>query len=72
MLTAVEEYVALRRTLGAKFVDEAEALRSYAKFAVARGDKLVRTGTALDWAALATTANRRCSFRTLYDWGNGA
>ena len=60
MLTAVvNEYVALRRSLGAKFVEEAEALRSYAKFAAARGDKHVLTGCALEWAALATTASRR-------------
>ena len=60
MLTAaVDEYVALRRTLGAKFVDEGEVLRSYAKFAVARGDKLVRTASVLEWAALATTASSR-------------
>jgi len=60
MLTAaVNEYVALRRSLGAKFVDEAKVLRSYAKFAAARGDKHVRTGCALEWAALATTASSR-------------
>ena len=60
MLTAaVNEYVALRRSLGAKFVDEAESLRSYAKFAAARGDKHVRTGGALEWAAMATTASSR-------------
>jgi integrase len=60
MLTAVvNEYVALRRSLGAKFVEEAEALRSYAKFAAARGDKHVLTGRAIEWAALATTASRR-------------
>ena len=51
MITAVVDYIALRRATGYKFHTEAPVLLSFAAFADERGDKHVRAKTVLDWAA---------------------
>lgn len=60
MLTlAVEDYIELRRATGFKCVDTQELLHSYATFATARGDEHVRVATAVAWAALGVSPQRR-------------
>ena len=52
MLTEeVERFVALRRIGGFKYGTQAGLLRSFAKFAAARGETQIRTETVIDWAA---------------------
>jgi integrase/recombinase XerD len=60
MLTAaIDSYIALRRSVGFKFVDEGYMLASYGRFAAARGDAHVRSESVLEWAVLASTPARR-------------
>jgi integrase len=47
---AVEDYIRLRRIGGFKFGVQALLVRSYARFATARGDSHVVTQTVIDWA----------------------
>lgn len=46
----VERYLALRRATGFKFEEGSSHLRSFARFAEARGDKMIRTSTVVEWA----------------------
>ncbi len=59
LTTAIDTYVALRRSLGFKFVRGGDMLRSYGRFAAARGDKHVRSKRVVEWAVLAPTPDRR-------------
>lgn len=59
LISAIDRYVALRRSVGLKFVGDGDLLRSYGQFAVARGDTHIRADRVLEWAALATTPGRR-------------
>jgi integrase/recombinase XerD len=59
LTSGIDSYVALRRSVGLKFVGDGNLLRSYGHFAVARGDTHVRTDRVLEWAALAGTPGRR-------------
>jgi integrase len=56
---AVTRYVELRRATGFRFLDEGRMLKSFAAFAEARGDVVVRTATTLEWAALGSSQPRR-------------
>lgn len=60
MLTsAVDQYIALRQTLGFKLRETARSLRAYARFASARGDSHVRAATATEWAGTASSPHAR-------------
>jgi integrase len=59
MMQVVFSYLALRRSLGFKLRSEELLLRSFARFAAERSEKQVRTSTALEWAALASSPSRR-------------
>jgi integrase/recombinase XerD len=59
LTTALDAYVALRRSVGFKFGEDGSVLRSYGRFAVARGDTHVRADRVLEWAAQATSPGRR-------------
>ncbi len=60
MLTApVARYVALRQTLGFTLRDTARALHAFARFAAARGDRHVRSSTAVAWATLVPSPTAR-------------
>jgi integrase/recombinase XerD len=50
MMALIEEYVALRQTLGFKFHGTARLLREFGAFAGRRGDTHVRYRTAIEWA----------------------
>jgi len=56
---AVQDYIALRHATGFKCVDTQELLQSYATFATARGDEHVRLATAVAWATLGASPQRR-------------
>ncbi len=58
-----DRYIKLRRALGYKLISTARHLESFTRFAVERGDKHIRTATALSWAAGAARtqdARSRC------------
>lgn len=60
MLTAaVENYLALRRSLGFALVVQGRLLRDYARFVDDRGDTHVRTDRVVEWAALAPSPEQR-------------
>lgn len=67
MLTkGVADYVALRRAGGFKYFCQEGLLRSFARFASARGDHWVRTDTAIAWASLApSTTQQESRLRTV-------
>ena len=55
LIAHVERYLSLRQTLGYKLRETSANLRAFARFAVDRGDTLVRASTAVDWAAEASS-----------------
>lgn len=59
--TDVARYVNLQRTMGFKFRTQHSLLRSFATFAEAAGDAVVRAGRVLDWAARAPSPAQRRS-----------
>ena len=59
MMAAVEAYIALRRTTGFAMSNAEYLLRSFARFAVARGQRHVRTRTLVDWASLGPSVAQR-------------
>jgi integrase/recombinase XerD len=57
---AARDYITLRRASGFKCVDVEELLRSYIHYASERGsDKYLCAATAVEWARLGTSAQRR-------------
>lgn len=59
LIIDIERYLALRRALGFKLQAVAARLRTFAAFAVLRGETHVRTSTASDWAATAPSPHAR-------------
>lgn len=59
MIAAVEAYLALRRSAGYSMRDADRILRSYARFAHARRDRLVKIATIHAWAKRARSPERR-------------
>lgn len=57
--TVVERHIALYRATGHLFQGQANLLRNFARYAVARGDKFVRAKTAVEWAALGPSIGTR-------------
>ena len=57
--SVVERHIALHRATGFLFRKQSCLLRSFARYAEAKGDKVVRAATALDWAAQGPTAGTR-------------
>lgn len=55
----IERYVALRRSFGFKLQKPSRHLRSFARFAKERGERHIRTATAVAWAAAAPTPEAR-------------
>ena len=56
---AVERYIGLRHATGFKFEKPAKLLRGFAGFAAAKGETLVKTATAIEWAASGSTPGQR-------------
>lgn len=61
VMRIVESYLAVRRAAGYSLKSQAVTLRSFARYAAVRGDSQVRTATAVDWAALASSPARRAA-----------
>jgi integrase/recombinase XerD len=59
LIAHVERYLLLRQTLGYKLHDKSRNLRTFARFAAAKGDTHVYVSTALDWAADASSPHVR-------------
>jgi integrase/recombinase XerD len=59
MIAAVEAYLQLRRAAGYSMRDADRILRSYGRFAKARGERIVRRSTILAWASRARSPERR-------------
>ncbi|MDZ4252044.1 MAG: tyrosine-type recombinase/integrase [Sulfuritalea sp.] len=59
MMTAVEAYLALRRTAGFAMCNVEYLLRSFARFAAARGEQHVRATTLIDWASQGRSLAQR-------------
>lgn len=59
MMAFVDNYLALRRAAGYKLVAVEGRLRSFARFAEARGESHIRTDTAVAWAAEALSPRQR-------------
>lgn len=59
MLHTIETYLALRRATGFAMSNAEYLLKSFAAFAVERGDAYVQTQTAIDWAALGPSVTQR-------------
>ena len=55
----VERYLAIRHATGFKLRNGARHLRGFASFADARGETLIRTKTALEWAMAGATTSQR-------------
>lgn len=55
----VQSYLDVRRACGFALKTQGNLLRSFAEFADARGDSHVRAATAIAWAGLASSAQRR-------------
>jgi integrase len=53
LIDAIERYVALHRATGRLFIDDTYLLRLFAHHATQRGDQVVRSETAIEWAAQA-------------------
>jgi integrase/recombinase XerD len=57
--TSVEQYIALRRSMGYRLVQLNRDLTSFAQFAAECGDTYVRTRTAIKWASAVSTPGSR-------------
>jgi len=56
--TSVQRYVAIKRGLGYKFVDQEQMLRKYAAFADSHGDEYTSTSRMIEWASTAPSGQR--------------
>ena len=52
-----EQYVAMRRSLGCKFISQARMLAGFADYLAARGDTTVTVTAALAWATAPVPAS---------------
>ena len=59
MLKAIETYLALRRVTGFAMLNAEYLLKSFAAFAIERGQTHVQTQTAIDWAARGPSVAQR-------------
>jgi len=59
MITAIEHYLAVRQAAGFTLSNTTYLLRSFGRFAVARGDTHIRTATTIAWAAQSESAAQR-------------
>jgi integrase/recombinase XerD len=59
MMDLVDSYLTLRRAAGFELKMAEYMLRSYARFAAARGESHVRSNTVIDWASQASSVAQR-------------
>jgi integrase len=59
MIRAVDNYLAARHAAGFELKSQCYLLHSFARFAAARGEKHIRTATAIDWASRTVSVAQR-------------
>ena len=60
----IESYIALKRRPGLKYVKHEQTLRSYTKFATARGERFLHSDTIIEWASnSASSTSSRIKLR---------
>jgi len=59
LMSAVESYLSLRRSLGFRLKETGYQLHSFAQFSGDRSEQLIRTATAVEWAGLGTSPPQR-------------
>lgn len=59
LMPAIDNYLEVRRALGHKLENPEWLLRSFARFATARGERYVVSDTAIAWAEQTATAHQR-------------
>lgn len=59
MISAIEAYLAVRRATGFKLSNDEYLLRSFARFAATRGERYIRTTTAIEWAKQTSSVAQR-------------
>ena len=59
MIRAVENYLAARHAAGFELKNQSYLVRSFARFAAARGEKHIHTATAIDWASRTVSVAQR-------------
>jgi integrase/recombinase XerD len=59
MIRAVENYLAARHAAGFELKSQCYLVRSFARFAAARGETHIRTTTAIDWASRTVSVAQR-------------
>lgn len=59
MIRAVENYLAARHAAGFELKNQSYLVRSFARFAAARGEKHIHTATAIDWASRTVSMAQR-------------
>ena len=57
---AIQDYLALRRSLGFKLREAGICLAKFAAFLEARGAAHITTQLAVEWAQLSPSVSRRC------------
>jgi integrase len=73
MIPAIDRYLALRRSAGYVLSNAQYLLRSFAAFAVDRGDRHIRTATVIDWASRApSSAQRHTRYQTICQFAQHA
>ena len=55
----VARFVETKQTLGYRFTNNEQMLRNFVRFAEARNETFVRSGTALDWASASASPNEQ-------------
>ena len=69
VMTAVEGYLALRRTVGFAMSNAEYLLRSFARFAAARREEHIRTATLIEWASQAgSVAQRHTRYQAVFQF----
>ena len=59
LMKAVESYLETRRATGYKLDDVGRMLRHFARFAMEKGERFIRSETTIDWARMAPSALQR-------------
>jgi len=71
MLTKVDSYLALRRSLGFKLEKNEQILRSFADFCGRLGEPMIKAELAIEWSARASSPTQRARrLRTIADLAN--
>ena len=62
----VARFVEIKRSLGYRFTQNERMLRSFARFAEARNETCIRSGTALEWVSTSKAASSQVRVKKLH------